>query len=88
MGGKALLIAVVVTCAAAVAGAREAPPRPDMDLLEYLGTFETAGGKAVDPMELREMPPPNKSLQRPAPDRKSREKKKTEKKPGKDTGDE
>jgi hypothetical protein len=28
---------------------REEPP-PDMEMLEFLGSFETAGGKPVDPL--------------------------------------
>jgi hypothetical protein len=87
MSGKALLGAIILACAA-VAGARDVPPGPDMDLLEYLGTFETAGGKAVDPVQLKEVPPAETKPQRPVRDKKAKEKKNTEKPPGKEAGDE
>jgi hypothetical protein len=59
-----------------------------MELLEYLGAFETAGGKGVDPMDLKDVPSPEKKPQRPTRDRKAKEKKNTEKTPGKEAGDE
>jgi len=30
------------------------PPAADTDLLEFIGDFETAGGKPVDPLQFRE----------------------------------
>jgi hypothetical protein len=45
---------VVPVCAAGAAG-KGAPP-PDPELLEFLGTFETAGGKGIDPLLLEKEP--------------------------------
>jgi hypothetical protein len=35
---------------------KEAGRMPDLDLLDYLGTFETDRGKEIDPMLLESMP--------------------------------
>lgn len=43
------LVAMMFVCNAY---AVERPPPPSSEMLEFLGTFETAGGKAVDPVEL------------------------------------
>ena len=88
MRSKAFLIGFTLTWMAAAAVAKEAPPLPDADLLEYLGTFETAGGNMVDPTELKELQPPKKSPQRTVPDKKAKEKKTAEKTSGKEAGDE
>lgn len=53
MNAKRLLAAFLLIPLACAAGAAEkAPPPPDPELLEFLGTFETAGGKGVDPFLL------------------------------------
>lgn len=42
------------------AGSTGSPPEPaDMELLEYLGAFETQGGKWVDPLTLDDRKPEN-----------------------------
>ncbi len=87
MGSRTLLICAVLACAAA-ASARDAQSRPDMELLEYLGTFETAGGKPLDPMELKDEKLPEKSRQPPAPAKGGADKKQTKKPPRKEPGDE
>ncbi len=46
---------LVLVLAAGAAGREKAPP-PDMEMLEFLGTFETARGKAIDPLLLNEAP--------------------------------
>ncbi len=52
-GGLVLLLA-------AGAAGKEKTDSPDMEMLEFLGTFETAGGNAIDPMLLKEAPKPGK----------------------------
>lgn len=55
-GGLVLLLA-------AGAAGKEKADSPDMEMLEFLGTYETAGGKEVDPMLLNEAPKPDKARQ-------------------------
>ena len=88
MRSKGFLIGFALTWMAATAVAKEAQPLPDADLLEYLGTFETAGGNMVDPMELKEQQPPKKSPQRAVPDKKAKEKKTAEQPSRKEAEDE
>jgi hypothetical protein len=88
MKSKGFLIGFTLTWMAAAAVAKEAPPLPDADLLEYLGTFETAGGNMVDPMDLKELPPPKEPPQPTVPDKKAKEKRTAEKPSGKEAGDE
>ena len=58
--GRTAASAVILCMAAFVAGAalggsrQQAPP--DADLIEFLGTFETASGKEIDPLLLKEEP--------------------------------
>ncbi len=52
-GGLVLLLAVG-------AAGKEKSDSPDMEMLEFLGTFETAGGNEIDPMLLKEAPKPGK----------------------------
>ena len=56
MGAKRLLIMASLVLASAAAGAEKAPPQPDPDMLEFLGTFETSGGKDIDPFLLDNVP--------------------------------
>jgi hypothetical protein len=44
-----LLILAVLVLLPSLGMAREEPP-PDMEMLEFLGSFETARGKPVDPL--------------------------------------
>lgn len=54
MSAKRLLTAwMLIPLACAAGAADKAPPPPDPELLEYLGTFETARGKAIDPLLLQ-----------------------------------
>jgi hypothetical protein len=54
MTGRKLLIIAGMAFLTCTAWAGETLPAPDMEMLVYLGTFETSGGKAVDPMDLRD----------------------------------
>ena len=56
MSANRLLIILSLVLATAAAGAEKAPPLPDPDMLEFLGTFETSGGKDVDPFLLENAP--------------------------------
>lgn len=49
MASWTLIIPVVVD-----AKGKEKPETPDMEMLEFLGTFETAGGKGIDPLQLED----------------------------------
>ena len=48
-GGLVLLLA-------AGAAGKEKADSPDMEMLEFLGNYETAGGKEIDPLLLKEAP--------------------------------
>ncbi len=85
---------IMIVFMASVVGAGESAPAPDMEMLEYLGTFETAGGKAVDPLDLQETPLPKKKVKGRTADKKVQDKKqkaqtqKKEQTPRKDAPDE
>jgi hypothetical protein len=49
---KAVLIAATLCVLPAAAIAEDAADAPDMQLLEFLGEWETAQGKWIDPMDL------------------------------------
>jgi len=54
MAANRCIILLVLVLASGVAAAERKPVPPDPDMLEFLGTFETAGGKDVDPFHLNE----------------------------------
>jgi hypothetical protein len=54
---------LVLLLAASAAGKEKAVDAPEMEMLEFLGTYETAGGKEVDPMLQNEAPKPEKARQ-------------------------
>ncbi len=56
MGAKLLPLILVLSLATSAAGVEKAPAPPDQDMLEFLGTFETSGGKEIDPLLLEGMP--------------------------------
>ena len=70
---------------AADAGGKEKPETPDMEMLEFLGTFETAGGKEIDPLQLEGK---QKTCKRDKSSSKGPATKKTERKYGKGGKDE
>ena len=53
--------------AGAFAGERLKEDTPDMEMLEYLGTFETAGGRMIDPLKLPTRSHDDKVKSKPAP---------------------
>lgn len=69
---RALLLSVAITTAAANAAHAERPPAApsapvSAELLEFLGSFETSGGKAVDPLWFLDDGKPAKADSRTAP---------------------
>jgi hypothetical protein len=69
---------IPLACAAGAAEKGKAPP-PDPELLEFLGTFETAGGKGIDPFLLEKGTPKSaasqeKGARKPAPRKAAQEK--------------
>jgi hypothetical protein len=79
MTSSNLLIIVGIGFLTSASWAAETLPPPDMEMLEYLGTFETSGGKAVDPMDLRNSPHSGSSRKQPSTGYSGKERKKTEK---------
>jgi hypothetical protein len=55
--------------AGVIAFAKEKSAPPDMEMLELLGTFETANGKMIDPLQLKEPPQAAKTKAKPPPDK-------------------
>jgi len=52
-----VLLSVVMTMAlSSVVQAKEVVKKPDLDFLDYLGTFEAERGKEIDPLLLDSMP--------------------------------
>jgi hypothetical protein len=64
--------------------AKEKKDRPDMEMLEFLGTYETADGKMIDPMQFKEPPQSPEKMVKPAPDRTTSQKPEQKKKDGND----
>lgn len=79
-----LLAAALVLPAGGSAFAKEKKDRPDMEMLEFLGTFETADGKMIDPLQLKEPPQAAKKRAKPAPDRTNPQKPQQKKKDRRD----
>ncbi len=46
------------------AAGKEKSAAPDLEMLEFLGTYETAGGGEIDPMLLNEAPKPGKTREK------------------------
>jgi hypothetical protein len=53
---------------------------PDLEMLEFLGTFETAAGKMIDPLQLKENPQASNLAVKPPPNRKTSQKPEQQKK--------
>lgn len=64
---KWLSISLCVLVQVAEAAPRNHDPAPDMELLEFLGSLETAPGERVDPLELEDMPIPDTDKQAEQP---------------------
>jgi hypothetical protein len=52
----------------------------DLEMLEFLGTFETANGKMIDPLQFKEHPQLSNKTVKPAPNRKFSQKPEQQKK--------
>ena len=73
---KLVIPAVIASMISFTVWAREPVENPDMDLIEYLGTYETAKGKEIDPMLLAGPSAENTRVKAAAP--KKKEKKRDE----------
>ena len=60
------IIGLAVVLSGGNISAKQAPDNPSMDMLEFLGSFETADGKEIDPMKLGDEPAPRKAASKPA----------------------
>lgn len=58
IASRGLFVLLLLLPVPALGRGKEAPP--DAGLLEFLGTYETAGGEAIDPGELADLPAPEK----------------------------
>lgn len=65
---RPLIIAMVVLLPSIGMARDEAAP--DMEMLEFLGGFETAGGKPLDPLALTDLPDTTKISELPDADKK------------------
>ena len=79
-----LLAAVLMLPAWGNAFAKEKKDRPDMEMLEFLGTYETEDGKMIDPLQLKESPQATKTKAKPPSDNTTPKKPELKKKDGKD----
>jgi hypothetical protein len=81
---KLVLPAVMASMISCSVWATEAVEKPDMDLLEYLGTYETARGKEIDPMLLEKSPVENPRSKAATPKKKETKRNEPRKKEDKD----
>jgi hypothetical protein len=81
---KLVLPAVMASMISFSVWAREAVETPDMDLLEYLGTYETAKGREIDPMLLEKSPAENPRSKAAKPKKKETKRNEPRKKEDKD----
>lgn len=65
---------------AKTAAAKEAPMDSALDSLEFLGTFEGAGTKDFDPLDLADLPEDKKAPKKPPSGKPAEERKKIEEK--------
>jgi hypothetical protein len=61
-----IIIGLAVILSGGNISAKQAADNPSMEMLEFLGSFETAGGKEIDPMKLQDEPAKQKAASRPA----------------------
>jgi hypothetical protein len=60
------------------AAAKETPKDPDLNFIEFLGTFEGAGAKDFGPLGLAELSEDKKALKKPPSGKSAEERKKIE----------
>jgi hypothetical protein len=77
-----LLAAAMVLPGGVYALTKEKKDPPEMEMLEFLGTYETADGKMIDPLQFKESPQAAKATAKPAPDRAISKKPEQKKKDG------
>ncbi len=81
---KLVIPAVMASMISFAVWAGEPVEKPDMDLLEYLGTYETAKGKEIDPMLLDGPSAQNPRPKAAAPKRKEKKRDESPKEEDKD----
>jgi len=54
---RTLMIAVLLSASLVTAAPPDAEPLPDMEFLEFLGTWQTRDGQLVDPLQVEDFPP-------------------------------
>jgi len=70
--------------AGVIAFAKEKEAPPDMEMLELLGTFETANGKMIDPLQFKEPVQDTETKAKPPSDKTAPKKPELKKKDGND----
>jgi hypothetical protein len=78
-----LLLIVATMTLAPVVQAKEAVKMPDLDLIEFIGTFETDRGKEIDPLLLDSMPAVKPPLTKARPKKMKSKRNESPKKEGK-----
>ena len=66
---NAVLLAAVFLVPIATAAPRDEEATPDMDFLEFLGSWQTRDGQWVDPLQVGDLPPGELETDRTATDR-------------------
>jgi len=61
---RALVLAVVLLAPVVAAAPRDEEPLPDMDFLEFLGSWQTRDGQWVDPLQVEDLPPGELEVER------------------------
>lgn len=77
---RTLMMSVLLVAPLVAAAPPVAEPPPDMDFLEFLGSWQTRDGRWVDPLQVEDLPPGE--LEPESDNRQNRGKKPTN--PGKD----
>lgn len=66
MRGSWLVIGGLLIAQVAFASPRDVAPSPDMEFLEFLGSWQTRDGKWVDPLHVEDIPPAELDSQPPS----------------------
>jgi len=66
---SALVPAVVLLATIVIAAPPQEESQPDMDFLEFLGSWQTRDGQWVDPMQVEDLPPGELEVERDSRDR-------------------
>lgn len=78
MGFRIFLIFMISAFLTGPALSKEPPQAPDLEFLEFLGTFEETGPENLNPMDLADLPGNQKGSEKSPSMKSSEEKKKME----------